>query len=246
MQCCYGAAVAAVQASFWALFPGHLELAARRPSPARPGPIATQGLLPVSEPSSTPGPLAHPQAAGERREPWQSVCSTSSHTQPVHTLTAHTRSHTRHSVKVKLQELPSQWKVGCSAELRLQDAPGLRGAAKPGAGPQRPWRGASSSLAALLKERGGEGLFGPKGQTEPSSGALARAASGPCWASSTHHGGCRAHPGPRVCLAGLSPAMKWLSPPAAQAGVQEGPGGQPPWPEPRPPPSRRQLTSRRR
>lgn len=35
---CHGAAVAAAQTSFWALFPGHLELAARRPSPAPPGP----------------------------------------------------------------------------------------------------------------------------------------------------------------------------------------------------------------
>lgn len=97
MQRCYGAAVAAAQASFWALFPGHLELAARRPSPARPGPIATQGLLPVSEPSSAPGPLAHPQAAGERGEPWQSVCSTSSHTRHTQLCThsQHTRAATR-------------------------------------------------------------------------------------------------------------------------------------------------------
>ena len=154
MQRCYGAAVAAVQASFWALFPGHLELAARRPSPARPGPLATLGLLPVSEPSSTPGPLAHPQAAGAGGGGAVAECLShlvthtahsclhTQHTQPVHTLPALARSHTRHSVKVKLQE------------LRLTAGGGLQGRASAPRRPRTPRGCEARSWASAALARG--------------------------------------------------------------------------------------------
>ena len=86
MPRCYGAAIAAVQASSWALFPGHLELVARHPSSAWPGPA--QGLLPVSKPSCVPGPSNTCRSPGL---PWWTVCFT--HNTHMHT---HTCTHTAH------------------------------------------------------------------------------------------------------------------------------------------------------
>ena len=94
---------AAVQASSWALFPGHLELAARRPSPARPGP--SQGLLSVSEPCSTPGPSSSRRPLGVL---WWAVCFTHNiykciHTQAreytnhMHACTQHSHAHAKHT-----------------------------------------------------------------------------------------------------------------------------------------------------
>ena len=88
---CYGAAIAAAQASSRALFPGHLELAARRLSPARPGPA--QGLLPVSEPSSAPGPSNTRRLLGVL---WWTVSHTTLICTHTHVCTQHTRIHKSH------------------------------------------------------------------------------------------------------------------------------------------------------
>lgn len=103
---------AAVQASSWALFPGHLELAARRPSPARPH----QGLLSVSEPSATPGPSSSRRPLGVL---WWAVCFTHIY-KCIHTqaLTQHTRTHKPHACMHTTLACMHTWNISTRVQMR--------------------------------------------------------------------------------------------------------------------------------